>query len=50
MLPYIKEVRKTEKFNSERAIKSLIPKRIEIPIFEGAHDLLIGKKFRFKKL
>lgn len=49
MLPYIKEVRKTEQFNSERAIKSLIPKRIKIPMLEGAHDLLIREKFSFRK-
>jgi len=32
MLPYIREVRKTEKFNSKRAIKSLIPKIISSPV------------------
>lgn len=46
MLPYIKEVRKTKKFDSKRALKSLIPKRIKLPMFEGAHELLIKKEFK----
>lgn len=46
MLPYVKEVRKTEKFNSKKAIESLIPKRIKVPIFEGTYELLIKKEFK----
>jgi len=46
MLPYVKEVRKTEKFNSKRAIENLIPKRIKLPIFEGAHELLIKREYK----
>ncbi len=52
MLPYIKEVRKTEKFDSTRALKSLVPRRVKvptIPIFEGTYELLIRKRFKWKK-
>jgi len=46
MLPYIKEIRKTAKFNSKRALKSLFQNRVKPPIFEGAHELLIRKEFK----
>jgi MFS family permease len=49
MLPCIKEVRKIKKFDSKRAIKSLIPKRIKLPIFEGTHEFLIRKEFMFRR-
>jgi len=43
ILPYIKEVRKTKKFNSEKALKSLIPKKIILPLFEEIRELSIKK-------
>ena len=43
MIPCIKEVRKTKKFNSEKALKSLIPKKIRLPLFEEVHELLVDK-------
>ncbi len=48
MLPFIKEVRKTEKFDSAKALENLIPKRIKLPI-EGTYELLIKKQFKFGK-
>lgn len=47
MLPYIKEVRKTEKFDSEKALKSLIPRRSRLPTLEGTYEFLIKKQFKF---
>jgi len=46
LLPYIKEIRKTEKFNSKRAIENLIPKGIRLPVFEGTYELMIKKEFK----
>lgn len=48
VLPYVKEVRKTEKFNSIKALKNLIPKLTDIPVFEGAHELLFRKRVKWK--
>jgi MFS family permease len=48
ILPLIKEIRKTERFNSEKALKHLIPKRTKIPGMEGAHELFL-KKTHFSK-
>ncbi len=46
MIPFIREIRKTSKFNSQKALNSLVPRRIRFPTFSGAYEL-IGKK-RFK--
>ena len=43
MIPFIKEIRKTKKFDSKKALKELIPKRIKLSSFEGHHELIIRK-------
>jgi len=46
MIPFIKEVKRTEKFDSHKALQSLVPKRVRLSTFEGAHELIIRKRFR----
>ncbi|MBU2576266.1 MAG: MFS transporter [Nanoarchaeota archaeon] len=49
LTPHIKEVRKMESFDSTKALKNLVPiKRIN-HLFEGTYELVIGKRFRWKK-
>ncbi len=46
MIPFIKEVRKTKKLDSRKAIESLFPRKIRFPILEGPHELFIRRKFK----
>jgi len=48
MIPFIKEIRKTEKFDSEKALKNL-EKRIMHSIFGIYHNGLMIKKTHYHK-
>jgi len=48
MIPLLKEIRKTEKFDSKKAIKNL-EKRLIPSIFEGFHHLAIKRTHKPKK-
>lgn len=49
MIPYVKEVRNIEHFDSSRALRSVIPLRRMHNIFGGAYELLVHKKFNWRK-
>ena len=43
MIPFIREIRKTKKLNSQKALQSLVPRRIRFPTLGGAYEL-IGRR------
>jgi hypothetical protein len=48
-LPSFKEVRETEKFNSKQALSGLVLKRIRLPMFEEAYELLTKKRVNWRR-
>jgi MFS family permease len=49
MIPYIKEVRKTKKFNSTDALRNLLPLRRVNNVFEDTYEYLAKKRVNWKK-
>jgi len=51
-IPFIKEIRKTETFDSKKALREILPRRIRmpsLPTFEGIPQLLIKKVYSHRK-
>lgn len=49
MIPYIKEVRKTEKFDSSDALRNLIPLKRVNNVLENTYEFLAKKRVNWKK-